>query len=86
MLLPKTGWFRREQIINKLRELGLRYKRRANSDRNDIYKKSGSGITVVLPRKKLIPASTCVMILRSAECGNDEIESFLKEAEGILPN
>lgn len=86
MLLPKTGWFRREQLINKLRELGFRYKRRANSGRNDIYKQSGSGITVVLPRRKLIPTSTCVMILKSAQCTSDEIESFLKEAEGILPN
>lgn len=64
----------RESLINKLREMG--FKHCGESERVQMYRHS-SGLRVQVRKRNLIDASEARSILRQAQCGADEIASFL---------
>lgn len=66
----------RSQLLNKLRELGFEYKRRAK--RVEIYKRPGSAIRVAIPMRKEHDEHAVRLLLDSAGASADEIDEFIK--------
>ena len=70
-----TPVIRRDQFINKIRELGYRHKR--STERVDIYKKRGQTHRITIPRRKDLDEKYVRSTLRQAGCTTENIESFI---------
>lgn len=66
---------RREHVINRLRELGYRFKKRG--DRVEIYKRKGSTDYASVRRRDLLDESEARSILRMAGIDAVEIDRFI---------
>lgn len=65
---------KREQLINKLRELGYKYKRQ--SDRVEIYARGTQ--RVLLPRRDLIPVALAQILVRQAGASESDALAFIR--------
>lgn len=69
----------REQVRNKLYELGFTF--RSQAKRVDIYRRGSDGRRVTLTQRRLLDETAVRSVLGQAGCNNDEIESFLRAAD-----
>jgi hypothetical protein len=67
---------RRERLINKLRELGFRFKR--DAWRVQLWQKGM--LRPEIPKRDLLDEETVCNILRQCHLKNDEIAAFLRQA------
>lgn len=70
----------RDHFINKIRELGYRYKTQAK--RVSIWKKGGDPHRVMLPTWEELPDDWCRSTLLQCGCTEEEIEDFLRSSNG----
>jgi hypothetical protein len=68
----------RDQIVNRLREAGYRFHRKA--DRVEFYRRPGDIRRVSIPRRDLIPEPIACAILHQAGLTHEQIAQFLKDA------
>jgi hypothetical protein len=66
---------RREHFINKLRDLGYKFK--LQRKRVYIWRRTGSTHRIAVPKTDLLEESYVVSSLRQAGCSEDEINRFL---------
>ena len=67
----------REEVINKLKEVGYRFKR--NAWRVTIFKKQGGTHRVEVPVRDIISDEWVRNAFRQVGLSKDEIESFLRQ-------
>ena len=68
----------REQVINKIKEMGYRFKR--NAWRVTIFKKAGGTHRIEVPVRDIISDEWVWSTFRQAGLSKEEIESFLRQA------
>jgi len=69
---------RREQLINKLHEMGFSFRRQAD---RVLFFGHGNGLRVAVHRRDLIPDVTAANILKRAGCSDAEIAEFLRSTK-----
>jgi hypothetical protein len=74
------GFVRRDQFVNKLRELGFRFK--SQHDRIDWWRRPSDGKEVPVRRRDLLPVAAVVSQLRQVGVREDEIRGFVEAARG----
>lgn len=70
---------RRNQFINKIRELEYCYK--GQQKRTYLYRKKGTTLYISVPMKDLLEDIYVISTLRQAGLKNSEIQDFLRSAK-----
>lgn len=68
----------REQLINRIRDVGYRFDRRGKN--NELYKKNGSPLRLGIPFKNSYTEPVVRSVLRDAGLSDTEIEAFWASA------
>jgi hypothetical protein len=68
----------REQVVNKLKETGYRFKR--DAWRVTVFKKEGGTHRIEVPKRDIISDEWVRSAFKQAGLSRDEIESFLRQA------
>jgi len=69
----------RHLFINKIRELGYRYKQRCKSDKHDLWKLQGGTQRIHLPRTDVLAETFVIQTLRQCKQSNADIQNFFRD-------
>jgi len=69
----------RERLLNKLRELGFVFKK--EKGHVQLYRRSSDGTRATLRKRDLIDVAEVTAMLRQAGCSEEEIRSFIQQAQ-----